>query len=206
MIKLFREKKINDYFTIVGRNILKKAENINEYEILNDEIKNIATKSLASFKLKNLSIDLKNRTVNSEMINIPAEKFPRNYDVRRGEKYPCAKVSYTYNLLSNNIELLSVSPSKITMDKIVEASIGQKSFTIHYQTLHGNINLSDEAKKEIKNWAISIEKQIVEIVKNINEEIDIFNLEIFELFKKALEDRKQKIILKKKQDNDLNDF
>lgn len=206
MIKLFREKKISDYFIISGRNVLKKVESINEYELLNDEVENLAVKILTPLKLKHLSIDFENRTAESKMINIPAENFPRNYDVRRGQKYPCARVSYTYNLLSNNIELLSVCPSNFLINKVVDTSVGQNNFTIHYQTLYGNINLTDEIKREVKIWASSIEEQMTEIIKNINDEIDSFNIEILELLKNTIEGRKMKINAKKNQDNDLNNF
>ncbi|NHM04701.1 hypothetical protein [Flavobacterium celericrescens] len=206
MIKLFREKKINDLFITAGRNIIKKADSINDYELFNSEVESLAIKTLAPLKLKHLSIDFENRTAESKMIDIPAENFPRNYDVRRGQKYPCARVSYSYNLLSNNIELLSVSPINFTISQIVDTNVGKNNFTIHYQTLYGNLNLTDEIKKEIKNWASSLEDEMKEVVKCINKEIDTFNIDILELLKKAIEDRKNKIISKKDQDNDLNDF
>ncbi|MGV0757599.1 hypothetical protein ACTS95_10380 [Empedobacter brevis] len=206
MIKLFREKEISDYFVIVGRNILSKVDNISEAELLNNEVNDLATKILAPLKLKHLEIDFKSRTAESNMIEIPASNFPRDYDVRAGQKYPCVRVSYTYDVSSNNIELLSVAPASFIISKVVNTSVDQKDFTIHYNTLYQNINLSDEIKKEIKNWVTSVEEEMVEIVKAINKEIDDFNIEILYLLKSNIENKKNKTSHKKDQDIDLNNF
>ncbi|OXB25118.1 hypothetical protein B0A80_02490 [Flavobacterium tructae] len=156
-------------------------------------------------KIEHLQINLEDRTSDVQMIPIPAEHFPAGYDVRRGEKYPLARVRYSYKKPVKD-SLLNYLPKGVTFNKNVDFSVGSDKLHIYYQTHYANENLSDEVKKEVRDFMIELHDEINNIVKTMNAEIDAFNIELKENIESWIDDRIEKIALKNKQNEDLNNF
>ena len=156
-------------------------------------------------KIEHLQINLEDRTSDVQMLPIPAEQFPAGYDVRRGEKYPMARVKYSYKKPLKD-SLLNYLPNGVTFSKNVDFSVGSDKLHIYYQTRYANENLSDEVKKEVRNFMIELHEDINNVVKTMNAEIDIFNIKLKENIESWIDDRIEKKAQKEKQNDDLNNF
>lgn len=206
MIKLFREKRINDSYNIPVQNMITKVNGLNENSIINGNIVELTNDLYKYLKLKPLIIDFSDREVNVKMIDLPGSSFPRSYDVSRGKSYPCAKAFYTFSIKSGEIGLLSVQPNINPFMSNVDASIYENTFTIGYQTTYGSLELSDEIKKEIKS---TMAKTIVEMeatVLGIKEDFEVYNIEIKRMIKEKIEKRKVEILKNNSQNKELNDL
>ena len=206
MIKLFREKRINETYNLPVSNMVKSVKRIDEHRILNTDTDTLTDEIFKSFKRNHLEIDFSDREVNVKMVDLPAGYFPRSYDVRRGKTYPCAKANYTFTVKSGEMDLLAVQPNQNQFMANVDASINGNNFTIGYQTHYGNIELSEEIKKEIKNTMAKTIEQMESTVIGINQDLDVYNSEMKRMIRENIEKRKVDIEKKNSQNDDLNDF
>lgn len=202
---LFRQHHLKKLFDETKQRAEASTRNINDYEIDNFSKEVIIQNTLKDYKIEHLEINLENRTSSVEMIPIPAEKFPGGYDVRRGGKYPLARVKYSYNK-PKKYNLLEYLPNGMNFNKNVEFSTGSNNLFIYYQTLYANENLSDDVKREVKNFMIELHDDIRNIIENMNQQIDAFNIELQAVIEKEINARIEKKIQKENQNNDLNDF
>jgi hypothetical protein len=205
MISLFREKRIDDLFRIVLRNIQEHIAQINEKQLLEENSLSLAKKVADRFYVKPLTIDFEKKDVKVMMVNLPWNAFPPDYDVTRGNSYSCAKVLYTIQI-NGDLELLNAKPNESSLYRPIKADVTENAFTIEYQTLYGNSELSEEIRLEVKRNA----KQDIDSIKNLvpilNKEVKVFNDGLENKAFEIIEKRKISIKNKGDQNLDLNDL
>lgn len=206
MIRLFREKEIEEAFKVVFQNVQKPIDRLSDNEILNGNLDQIAEDISQRFQISELEIDFNNRDVNTVMTNIPGSLFPVGTDVKREQYYPCAEVKYTFYIQSGNAELLSVKPRKALFNHDVEADVKDNQFTIGYQTRYANVNLSNEVKEEVKQAIRSIIESMRQEINAINDEVATFNDQLKDKVKEFLEKKRKEIQKRNEQNNDLNNL
>ena len=206
MIKLFREKRIEEAFKIVLQNVQHRIDGLSENDILKGDLNHLSENFSNKFQLAKLKIDLSNRDVSTIMTDIPGSSFPLGTDVRRNQYYSCAKVNYTFSIQSGEVELLSVIPSKNSFNHEVVADVNGNQFTIGYQTRYANVNISGQVKEEVKQSIRPIIDSMEQMIDIINTEVNAFNGKLKKDIRDALEKRKSEIQKLNKQNHDLNNL
>lgn len=206
MTKLFRERRIDDAFSLVLENARKNVNRLEKYRILNEDLENMATMIAQALNINKLTIDLNDRVTKVEMVEIPWNRFPAGTDVRHGRSYPCARVNYTFTINDGDVELLSVHPQTSSFNHDITAKVNNNKFTIGYQTLYANRELSEKVKSEVKQGMRNIINSLDTVIGAINEEVEDFNGNLADYVKELLEKRKEEIKKQDDQNNDLNDL
>lgn len=204
MIKLFREKGIEDAFNVVLGNVQKSINNLSNQEILKGDLEQMAENILKKHQINELEIDLEKRDVKTTMNEILGSWFPLGTDVRRDQYYSCAKVNYTFQIKSGNIELLSVHPKTVSFNHQIDAEFNENQFTIGYQTRYANSNLSEQVKQEVKQKMRLIIQSSRQVIDAINKEVRDFNSNLNIQIQGELEKKREELQRRKDQDDDLN--
>lgn len=204
-MKLFNENHLNNYLSQKLDRAKSSIQYMADYEIVKTSKEDLLAKVTKEATVPFLSVNLNDRNVNLKMIDVPAEHFPISYHVHSGEKYPCAKITYTYPS-PNESQLLGCAPSNYISKLNVEITFSPKEMHIHYQTFYGNEKLSDDIKAEVKNWITSVHEEIENTTLIINDEIKAYNETIYKLLEKIIDVKLQNIEEKNKQNDDLNNF
>lgn len=206
MIRLFKEKPIAQAFSIVRENVSKRVNELSDNEIMNSKVDFLADHISNSLNIKPIEIDFESRTAKVDMVKIPWNQFPPNFDVTRGESYSCAKVSYTFPIIKGDEQLLSVSPKGYYFNKDINAKIYNNNLIIEYQTLYGNIKLSEEIKDEVKQFIGETVELIKATIPTIENEVIEFNKTLNPIAIDLIQDKKDLIQASLDQNDDLNDF
>lgn len=206
MIKLFNENHINSDFQETFKNAVRAVENLSEYELQNESSTELTERIVENFKEKPLEVDLENKSATVEMINIPGNRFPPGYDVSRGKSYPCARVKYSFDIKSDNSKFLYALPTNHRFDNVTAEVDNLVKLHIYYQTMYGNSELSDDVKKEVKNWIVDLVPKIKTTINLINKDIQDFNDGMKPKIKELIEKRIEQVNRKNKQNDDLADF
>lgn len=204
-MKLFGEKHLQKYLSDKLESVAREVQFMNESEISRTSKEDLLAKLSKTAEIAPLKVNLENRTTKVTMTQVPAERFPRTYHVHPGKNYPCALVTYTYEMPSNP-QLLECAPSGYIPKFNTDIAFAPKQMSIHYQTLYGNEILSDDIKKEVKNWIVSLHEEIENTVIEINDEIEKYNKIIPEKLETLVDAKYKSIEDRDKQNNDLNDF
>jgi hypothetical protein len=205
MISLFREKRIDELFQIVNRNIQTHVSQMQENQILLEDSRDLAARLATRFSIKPLVMDLEKRDVNVILVNLPWDAFPPDYDVTRGKSYPCAKVLYTIKF-SGDVELLSAEPYNSSLFRTINADINEGAFTIGYQTLYGRPQLSDEIQSDVKRNVKQDINSINDLIPVLNNEVKIFNDSLEDEIYQIIEKMKEAIKNRDDQNQKLNDL
>lgn len=206
-MKLFKEKDIKFYFKDLHEIIEIDIEKIKEDDFMKYDSKDLIMSIVASSTLSHLNFDLTNRTSKTEMVKILGEHHPsgKHFDVMNGVKYTRARVDYYYNLPQPAL-LLNYEPTGYRFNNPIDASIADDKLVIHYQTWHGKENLPEDVKNKVKNAVSEFQSDITHSVNFINKDIDKFNSELETVITQIINSRREKIIKRKQQDDDLNNF
>ncbi|AXB58175.1 hypothetical protein [Flavobacterium fluviale] len=205
-MKLFGEQYLSKYLSEKLDQTKRDIKYKNEFELKRTSKEDLLKQLVESTKVGTLEVNLEERTTKVVLREIPAEHFPRTYHVHPGKKYPCALVTYSYNIPSNS-QLMGCLPSNNFIRRIeTDLTFESNKMHIHYQTLFGNEILSEEVKNEVKNWIISVHYQIREATIEINNEIENFNNRVPEELKILIDTKYKSIEDQNKQNDDLNDF
>ncbi|MFV8347028.1 hypothetical protein [Flavobacterium sp. ZB4P13] len=204
-MKLFKENNLKNYLTQKLDRAKSDIQYMTEFEIAKISKEDLLAKLTKEATVKPLSVNLQDRTVKVMMIDVPAEIFPRTYNVYSGEKYSCARITYTYPS-PNDSQLMGCAPSNYNSNLNVELSFSPKEMHVNYQTFYGNEKLSDDKKAEVKKWITSVHKEIENTTNIINDEIENYNSTISQSLEKVIDTKLQNITEKNKQNDDLNNF
>ena len=204
MIKLFKERRIDDAMNLVLRNVQDRINNLSDYELLNGDLDQMSDEISESYQIKKLEIDPDDRNVETTMENIPGSWFPPGTDVRRNQYYSCAKVSYTFTIQSGDTELLSVHPKTASFNHDVDAEVNGNKITIGYQTRYANPDLSDKVKQEVKEGIRAIIQSSLQVIDAINKEVEEFNKNLKDQIQNVLEKKEQELQKRNDQNDDLN--
>lgn len=202
---LFKEKPLSQLFDEARRRTEASVRYQAENEFSSFPKEKLVEIFMRDEKINHLEINLDERTSSVDMIPIPAENFRNTFDVTRGEKYPCARIKYSYNK-PKKFNLLNFLPKGIAFNKNVEFNVTSDKLNIYYQTRYMNENLSEEVKREVKSFMIELHEEIKELVKIMNQQIDVFNDELKNEVGIWIDNRIAKKEKSDNQNSDLNDF
>ena len=205
MIKLFRERRIQDAFSIIENNIPKRVNNITESGITGPNLAEHIKMVTEGLQIKPISIDFEDRTVDLRMVNLKGIHFPQGFDVAPNGTYPCALVEYKFKA-NGNQELLALHPRTAIFNRTVLASVNGNELTIGIQTLHGNSELNDKTKKEVKSEISEIIEDMKIVINAINNEVSEFNKTLNQKVTEQFNIKKEEIEKDEALKNDLNDL
>ena len=206
MIKLFNENHINYDFQETFKTAVKSVENLSDYQLANQSAQELTDRICKPLKEKPLVVDLENKTAKVEMIGISGSNFPQGYDVNRNKQYPCARITYTFDIKSDSSKFLYALPTNHTFPHTMVKVDNLVKLHVYYQTRYGNIDLNEEIKRTVKNWIIDLVPKIEQTISLINNEIEEFNNSLPIKLKEFIEDRISKVNRKNEQNDDLANF
>tara|TARA_R110001583_G_C5475560_1_gene393262 strand:+ start:73 stop:690 length:618 start_codon:yes stop_codon:yes gene_type:complete len=205
MIKLFRERPIQDAFSIIENNIPRRVNNITDSGITGPNLAEHIKTVTEGLQIRPISIDFEDRKVDLKMVNLKGNRFPAGFDVTPNGTYPCALVEYEFKA-NGNQELLSLHPRTANFNRTVLANINGNVLTIGIQTLYGNSELNDKTKKEVKSEISGIMDDMKNVIDAINNEVSEFNKNINQKVTEQFNIKKAEIEKKEAQKSDLNDL
>lgn len=206
MIQLFNDAPIEQAFNKVLLGIDKTISNLPEANLLNEPLDDISTRIARSYRITPLNIDFEGRTANVGMKSIKGSDFPYTYNVEKEKSYECAIIEYTFPV-DGSLELLSVRPQSISLTHQAYAYLKDKqSFTIYHQTLHGNIELSDAVKEQVRSTLRPLFEQLPQVQAAINKEVEDFNASIGKYALESLQQRFDEKTRHTQQNTDINRF
>ncbi|MFD1604572.1 hypothetical protein ACFSJW_14275 [Flavobacterium artemisiae] len=204
-MKLFGEHHLSNFLSQKLENAKREIQFLNEVELKKTSKEDVLNNLLRQTKVPKLEVNLSKRTSKVGMRDVPAQRFPKTYDVRPGVSYPCALVTYIYPIPSNS-QLMLHAPAGYVQKVSADVTLAHNEMRIEYQTLYGNEILSDEVKNKVKDWIISVHEEIENTVAEINNQIEKFNNGISLELSALLDAKFKNFEDRKKQNDDLNDF
>lgn len=203
--RLFGEKHLNDYFTEQLNGVKWETNNISEKGFESKTIDELTEQIFNSCKIEHVTFSFENRNVSTTMNNLNWNEFPKNYDVRPGQKYKCASVIYSYEKPKQS-DLYAYLPRGFSMQSPITFITEEDKISFKYQTYSASEELPDQIKIKVKDWIKKIQDIVTDGIYAINTEIDFYNQEIKKVIPILLEERKNKLQKLSSQKNDLNDF
>lgn len=203
MINLFGEIAFKQVDKIINANINNYIKNLKESEILNSDINILSNEIAKTLQIKILNIDLENRDFQLVMKTIKGRELPAGFDVQPEENTDRAKVSYKFYITNGDIQLLSVIPKEAYISKRILALVGNKEFTIEYQTTSQTKILDDETHSEVKKWRDLTIEEIRNAIIDVNSQAEEFNLKIYSIVKPLIENKLEVIQVQNSQKDEL---
>ncbi len=184
---IFSERELGDYLEQRKSSVFHSIESENNDYLLNVNEQDYISYKVAETYVEPLEIHEDQIYVSSSEQMIPAEYFPRSFDVRSGKSYKKDIIKF-HVPFSGNSELLWCKPSsRILWSMEIETSGNEFCFEI--------INFSDDAES-IKRKKDSNIQNIIKQLGNVISEVDRYNSFIEVQIKQAFESRKQRILAK----------
>lgn len=186
--KIFAEKELRKYLGLRRSSVIQSIENEDDDYLLNVNDADYIKYKLTEAYVDPLLIHEDQIYVSSSEQMIPAEKFPRLFNVYKGKSYKKDVIKF-HIPFSGEAELIKCTPSSFiswTMD--IELSDQEFCFEI--------INFSDDVEG-INREKDSALKRIILQLENVTSEVDRYDLEIEHQIKQAFETRKKRILANK---------
>jgi 2',3'-cyclic-nucleotide 2'-phosphodiesterase (5'-nucleotidase family) len=100
-----------------------------------------------------------------------------------------------------------VKPKTDSVHEKIYASVTDRSFTIYYHTDYARKELSEEVKKDVKDWAERVIPSIKKMIQVINDEVENFNdTTLVNKITDLIAERKDELNKRDSQNDDLNDL
>lgn len=187
--RIFNKGRISDVFANIIQNIKSSIENESENYILNvNEIEYI---DHFEFKNKILPPEIHFEDVYADSYekDIPAEHFPRTYNVYAGEKYKREVIQF-FIPCSGNVNLLNYSPvSSFYIGGAYNFEVKSDCIMTEFISF---TNKAEDIKKDYDNE----EKNIKNNYDSLKKDIDSFNLILRTQVSSFLSQRKNKLLAK----------
>lgn len=206
MFKLFGERSIEAIFIDIRGKMVHIVDSMPEYEILGSEIEELASRISTRCQIPSIEVDLTNREAKVELIALPAQSFPRSYDVEYGKSYPCARVKYSFPIFKGEKGLLSVWANKAGFKMGVDATLEEDNLVVYFQTLYRNVELSEEVRIEAKKFISDVVVAMRNILSALDNEVKNFNYSLSSFCFDLIKEKKEAIIARKSQEDDLAKF
>lgn len=184
-LHLFAEQELRDYFDNIKITLIHSIESENESYILNVNESDYIEHKYSQFLIDLVDIHISDIYASSSEQLIPAEQFPRGFNVYPGKSYKKTVIRF-HIPFSGNPELLKYTPSKRFQRSIDVQIIGND---ICFEM----INFYDDVEliKREKDSAIDLITKFYEFYK---EDIIAFNANLKNIITQQLQKRKQQII------------
>lgn len=204
MISLFREKSFENVKIVLDRNIENRVNNIDKTTIMNSDLTKLNEELVRTMKIKIIDIDLEDRKAIVTLEKLTGKQLPQGFDVAPNEETLRAKVNYTFKVKSGEMTLLNVIPKKNYLTETVLAKISENTFTISFQTYSQSETLTEDEKKDVKEWRKNIEVEIRNAIDEINTEVENYNAEIPNKLNILLKNKYNYFKSQNDQNDDLN--
>lgn len=183
-IRIFGERELRDYLETKRTGVLYSIDNETDDYLLTVNEHNYISYKIAEAEVESLQIHDDQMYVSSEERMIPAEHFPRSFNVYSGNSYK--KDVFVFHIpFSGDPELLKCMPgSRILWSIDVSITNNEFSFDI--------INFNDDAD-EIARQKDSILNNILRQYSNLRQEIDEYNEKLEKQIQNRFEFRKNRI-------------
>ncbi len=183
-IRIFGERELRDYLETKRTGVLYSIDNETDDYLLTVNEHNYISYKIAEAEVESLQIHDDQMYVSSEERMIPAEHFPRSFNVYSGNSYK--KDVFVFHIpFSGDPELLKCMPgSRILWSTDVSITNNEFSFDI--------INFNDDAD-EIARQKDSILNNILRQYSNLRQEIDEYNEKLEKQIQNRFEFRKNRI-------------
>lgn len=161
-------------------------------QVLTESEEKYIKRKVQEYKIDPLVLYPDKITVSQKEAQIPAEYFPSGYWVERGKQYPKSVLSF-HLPFKGNPQWLRCRPSTFLMwtDEIA---------ILNNEIIFEIINFNNDAEAVKKERDIFI-KRLEEQVRNIENEISVYNTKLEGMVQKAVKKAKDKL---KEQDDFLN--
>lgn len=188
-LKLYREGNLQNVFGNSARSIENQVNQKSE-----DYILNVSEVEFAEFLIQNHIIDFpildfENIYVESYEKDIPAERFPGNYDVYSGKKYKRDVIVYHIPYSGDIYILGNRGVSSFSMSGSIAVGVTNNSITTEI------INFNSDPEKIKRDFEDS-KRYILSDYHILKKDCEGFNNEVLDFAKEKIRERKQKILSK----------
>ena len=202
MIKLFNEKPISELFRISDQNLI---QDLNRYVNIETADSDKFSDTMADkYKIHVPTINIADTKVVPAMEGRPGNTFSPNYFADPSKIYQVAVVTYSIPYVGDG-ELFCIQPSQFTF-RSYSAWIDNNFLCFKIYTEYGNIDLSDEVKRDVINQAKFITDWIKSNLEQLNQDCLVYNNNLKNRIKADVDKRKADINKLKGLSDDLNPF
>ncbi len=203
MTNLFNERRIEDYFTQIEKEIYEEIGYIEESKALFLDIEDTTNNLIKRNKIEKLKLDKGKISTDIVTQKVDASQLPAGTPIQLGRIYEIEVVKYKIPFIGD-IELLRCIPSNFSYNNFVVKIIGNSiEITItKFGKINGNEIVIEELKKEFLRRLDVIENNI----NSINNDIDKFLPILKDRIIKHLEKRIKQIREKEQSKDKLNPF
>lgn len=189
-MEIFAEKRLDGYFEAVRNTINNFVEQESENYILNVNEEEYIEHLYSKHLIEKLEIHFDEKYVTTSEQMIPAEHFPRSFNVYSGKKFNKTVIEYHIPFSGNAFLLRCMPNTRILWSANVTLNNSEICFDI--------VNFRNDAK-EIEREAESFLRPISQQLGNVQSEVSSFNSNLRSIIRQSLTSRKE-VLLKK------NDF
>jgi len=202
MINLFNEKPINELFRINDQNLIQDLNR--NLDIETADFEEFSETMTEKYKLQVPRIDITNTKVIPEMEGRPGNTINPYYFADPNKIYQIAVVTYSIPYVGDG-EFFCIQPSQFSF-RSYSAWIDNNFLCFKIYTEYGNINLSEEVKRDVLNQAKSISDWINNNIEQLTQDCNIYNNNLKnringEVDKRTVDKNKLKVL-----SDDLNPF
>jgi hypothetical protein len=202
MINLFNEKPISELFRINDQNLI---QDLNRYVNIETVDSNGFSEIMAEkYKIKVPTIRIAETIVIPEMEGRSGDSFNPYYFADPNKIYQIAVITYSIPYIGDG-ELFCIQPSQFTF-RSYSAWVDNNLLNFKIYTEYGNIDLSEEVKREVLNQAKSITDWIQSSLERLNLDCAAYNGNLKNRIKEDVDKRKADKNKLQGLSDDLNPF
>lgn len=188
-LKLYREGNLESVFGNSARQIESQINQKSEDYILNVSEVEFGEFLIQTHIIDFPTLDFENVYIESFEKEIPADRFPGNYDVRSGEKYKRDVIVYHIPYSGNIYILRNQGVSSFSMSGSIEVGVTNDSITTEI------INFDSDPEK-IKRDFEDCKRYILSDYHTLQKDCARFNNEVLDFAIGKIKERKQKLLSK----------
>jgi hypothetical protein len=189
-MKIFAEQELSEYLAANSNRLSAEVEAQSEDYILNVNETQFVNFLVSRYMVENLTLNIKDAFVSSAEKEIPAEDFPRGFNVRPGKTYKKSVITYHIPYEGNSDLLLCTPSAKYQWTAEVTTEGSCVCFEI--------ANFRDDPE-EIKRTADQEMRPLYLQFQSVRSEVESYNSRLQSLALGTFQSRKQKIL----RNNDL---
>jgi hypothetical protein len=203
MIKLFNEKRIEDYFNQIDRSLKNEVDNYSDQNLVTLNVNQTTDMLFGRYEITIPKLEKDKTTTSITQESISGHQFPAGTTFQPGKMYEIDIANYRIPF-TGDYELFKCLPTVFTY-KAVEAELTRNSIIIKL-TNWGIIRGNDKAIEDLKNLFLQyigyIEEYLNAIKNDVDKYLPVLNLKI----KSYLEERIKQAKIKFDSNDKLNPF
>lgn len=184
---IFNERELSEYLSSKKSQLRKEVRSEAENKILNAGEAEYIKYLVSKYSVNNLEIHFDDKYVSSHEKEIPADCFPRSFDVRQGKKYKKNLIRY-HLPFSGDQELLRCAPSRRLMWTL-KVVIEDGTVCFDVVDFYGE---ADKIKRKANSNIDSIKRQL----SNVREQVGKYNSSLRQIADQIFKGRKEQLLKK----------